>query len=907
MAKTFLRLLLCGFAFLGWGKAAEFLPDPSSVQRYGPAYRCFQDGWIRVHIEGQPLERGRQHGHLLAPEILESIRVLALKYGPGKPQEGWERKRRLVRRLFLQGFDPEMRQEMKGIAEGAQEAGARLWHRALDEIDIATLNCVNELESLKDAPNVGPEDLEAFQGKAPIHAVNRPRRCNAFAAVGPATRDGRIVFGHVTMWDLYPGRCYNVWMEVVPTTGHRFVMQTSPGGMHSGMDFSINDAGILMSETTLAQTCFIQQGIPLACRIRRAEQYADSIDAVVSMLGTKSNGLSTSEWILADTKANEIALFTLGGQKTCLHRSSKNQWLGGAEGFYWSCNDDKDLEVRLETAERLDGKPSPAGAYEPCKRDQIWLETFQKHKGSIDEAFAREVLTRPELVAPISLDSKFTTSDLAKQLTAWAAFGPPSGEMRQPTPSEIRTFLEYRPMARHPWSLLRPDMPPPTGAPVVDLPAPLTPLSIPSAEPPLPPAWTGTLLPQTSKDLWLSTAFANYERIVALEKHLRKASGGTLSTTDRQRLGTELFYWRSVFELGSRAGTNRSLAQCSPATFDLNAFNLVTGKGVLLLHALHQILGSECFERCMNEFGRTHAGAEVSTEAFTAFMSRASNRDLSRFFTTWLNDTDLPRFQLGEVSSKQLPDGWITTLELQRNALGKGLVLPVSIRTQTGEVSASLRMEAITEHLQIHTDAAPLSVTVDPNFEVSRSGGTPFTVLSCENDLDQALIAYGTRNESQLNLDTARALQDALKHREFNQTVPILKDTEVSEEALATHHLFLVGRPDSNVLMERFQNALPVRFGPRSFKLGDETYAHPGTALLFATENPLQPRFSLVVAAGLGGESVINLVQGYQEEKFDYSPVLCVPYGRAPRVQVLPPPELFRVLSGSPSQGQPKP
>ena len=35
-----------------------FQPDPKSVQRYGPAYRYPQAGWIVLHIEGAPYERG---------------------------------------------------------------------------------------------------------------------------------------------------------------------------------------------------------------------------------------------------------------------------------------------------------------------------------------------------------------------------------------------------------------------------------------------------------------------------------------------------------------------------------------------------------------------------------------------------------------------------------------------------------------------------------------------------------------------------------------------------------------------------------------------------------------------------------------------------------------------------------
>src|SRR5262249_61581170 len=58
----------CGL--LHAAEPALFKPDPKSVQWYGPAYRYPQAGWIVLHVEGQPYERGYQHGRLMAPEIL---------------------------------------------------------------------------------------------------------------------------------------------------------------------------------------------------------------------------------------------------------------------------------------------------------------------------------------------------------------------------------------------------------------------------------------------------------------------------------------------------------------------------------------------------------------------------------------------------------------------------------------------------------------------------------------------------------------------------------------------------------------------------------------------------------------------------------------------------------------------
>src|SRR5262249_29116930 len=153
-------------------------------------------------------------------------------------------------------------------------------------IDLVALNAWPEVDTLDSALAATPTGLEGIcfpHQAAQPKAKPKPMRCSAFAANGPATRDGKIVFGHITMFHLYPCNFYNVWLDVKPAAGHRVLMQSYPGGIQSGMDYYINDAGILCLETTLAQTRFEIKGQTVASRIRKALQYADSIDKVVEI------------------------------------------------------------------------------------------------------------------------------------------------------------------------------------------------------------------------------------------------------------------------------------------------------------------------------------------------------------------------------------------------------------------------------------------------------------------------------------------------------------------------------------------------------------------------------------------------------------------------------------------------
>src|SRR5207302_2764556 len=125
MTRTLLPLLALTLLVPCPSAAADYQPDPAAVQRYGPGYRFPQAGWIVLHIEGQPYERGYQHGRLLAPEIAGYLRCFAATLCPKAPAEGWRSTRRLANALFVRRFEKEFLEEMKGIADGATAAGAR--------------------------------------------------------------------------------------------------------------------------------------------------------------------------------------------------------------------------------------------------------------------------------------------------------------------------------------------------------------------------------------------------------------------------------------------------------------------------------------------------------------------------------------------------------------------------------------------------------------------------------------------------------------------------------------------------------------------------------------------------------------------------------------------------------------
>lgn len=597
-------------------------PPAAAVRTFGPAYRYPADGWIYLHIEGQPYERGYQHGHLMAREIPEYLERCAAVLGAKAETESWDQLRTAANALFLRGFDREILEEMKGIAEGASDAGAKWLGRRIDLVDIVVANTTVELGELESAMRMTPTGLEGLHLEPPPY-YDRKRdsvldHCSAFAATGRATRDGKMVIGQVTWWPLTLAEQTNVMLDILPAAGHRMIMQSYPGGIESGTDWYQNDAGMVLTETTIRQTPFHAAGTPVAFRARTAIQYGGNVDEIVSRLGTSNNGLYTNEWIIGDGKNNEIAMYELGTHRTRLWRSSKNEWFAGTEGFYWGNNNAKDLGVQLEYL------PDPQGAPEyvpfvPRVRDMAWQDLYHKYLGQIDEQFGFLAFRTAPLVSAGTMDAKIATAGMASNLMLWAAIGKPNQREWEPSAQDRKEYAKndglypsgYRLFRGEPSEGLRSIIQENEKARVAAKPAEQKPDNKPAGQPDTskpdnqPDAnkpenklaektsckdrlWRGWLLPSTEADIWFVAGSAAYH--------------GDLQSDDLDRM----------MQVRRAAYRRLKLAADDPE----ERFHLEQTKGVLFLDALRRRLGDEPFLKLMREYFAANTTRTVTAQSF---------------------------------------------------------------------------------------------------------------------------------------------------------------------------------------------------------------------------------------------------------------------------------------------------
>ena len=99
---------------------------------------------------------------------------------------------------------------------------------------------------------------------------------------------------------------------------------------------------------------------------------------------------------------------------------------------------------------------------------------------------------------------------------------------------------------------------------------------------------------------------------------------------------------------------------------------------------------------------------------------------------------------------------------------------------------------------------------------------------------------------------TAQEETRAIKewHRQFRGEAPVKQDADVTDADLASHNLILWGDPQSNKVMARIADKLPVRWTAQGVQVGSHSFAaeHHVAALIFP--NPLNPKRYIVLNSG---------------------------------------------------------
>lgn len=402
------------------------------------AFKKELNGWLIVHLEGDPYQIGYQHGYLLADEIANKVVPNVKFYIEKVVGSSWSVFRDVVTKIHWAKTPEEYQQEIKGIVDGISAKGIS----GLDYIDITALN-----NWLQIAWSYLPWSKAKEMAQARLVDLT-PGACSAFIATGSATKDGSIVMAHNTWIDYVYGIYWNLILDIKPKKGNRILTQTCPGFIHSGPDWCMNSSGLMVTETTIAGFFgFDPEGIPETIRLRRAMQYANSIDEWLEIMIQGANGEYANDWLIGDAKTGEIACLELGIKNFKIWRKK--------DGYLFGSNIAQDPKLREEETKF----PYDDQNTSMASRWRRWEQLLRENYGQIDEELAKKMISDhydvslgkefpganticghieldergvppwefPAYYPCGAIDGKVMSSRLNKEWKMWCAFGHPCG------------------------------------------------------------------------------------------------------------------------------------------------------------------------------------------------------------------------------------------------------------------------------------------------------------------------------------------------------------------------------------------------------------------------------------------------------------------------------------------------
>jgi hypothetical protein len=827
------------------GDVTEMIPL-ERVRWEGPAFRYEDRGWIFVHVEGAPYARGRQFGKLVADEIAAYVGKLSIRRDAKDPAHGWGALRTLADALMLRRYDPELLEEMKGIADGAAAAGAEVHGRKVDFVDVVTMNSAIDLGQMESALPVTPSAVTGrtfLSAEDELAVPDRTHKCSSLTATGPATADGRPVFFQLFMWDGYTGVHFNVILDVVPEKGHRFVMQTFPGGIHSGTDFYMNDAGIVIGETTVLQTPFDAEGTPQSNRVRKAIQYASSIDEVAAILRERNNGMYTNDWTLADVKRDESAILLLGTARSRLWRSTDQPAPFGTPGFLWANNNARDAAVRREVAAQPEDAPYDS-AFTAWNRDVAFLRFYQERKGKIDVRSAVRLMASSPVNRPHACDGKVTDAQMAEKLVFMAHQGkvtlrekfPAAGSRRMPDLPGAVPHLTYGYATFSPVVIVEQLKAAHAARPAVKAHAPVATEAKAVADRHTftrDDLWRGSIFPATDADNWLVSGSAAYWQILRGLPEKAEERGAALA---RQLAGQRSRLAYVMAREPDVAATRGGVA------YDRYAPYLVPRiKGTFALHQLRLLAGNRAFFPFMKAFFARHRGQEVTTAQFLAAGRESLSRDVEADLRPWLDRTGLPD-PVPSVEVAPRGSEWRVTVRVKQPGEPYRLAAAVAVETSAKRFLWPITLEGATTSAVFTVPERPLRVVLDALADFPVATDRHYVFGSFAEDFASTLIVYGTGRQIEANHTLALRFQSVLADAFSEVLPPVVPDAALDEADLAAHDLFVLGDPRDNALLARLGAGLPVETGPGWFRFEGATYADARDGLYLALPSPFAAR-----------------------------------------------------------------
>lgn len=292
----------------------------------------------------------------------------------------------------------------------------------------------------------------------------------------------------------------------------------------------------------------------------------------------------------------------------------------------------------------------------------------------------------------------------------------------------------------------------------------------------------------------------------------------------------------------------------------------VEEREAFVCHILRRQLGDEAFFKLVKTYVdlRQKSNQALPTNRFQEFAENISGQSLDWFFDQWVNRTDLPRLKLENVTVSKDSENWqVRGCLVQMGDKTFRLPIEFALDTKKGREKQKVWVEKKTTDFKFRTLHEPRKLVVDPDYEVLKVQRMP-PRLWWYNDLDpEYMVIYGTLGEARAN--ESIAVQFARDDLGYGREI-VKADTDVNDADLKTKCIFLIGRPQTNKVAQKFKDNFPIKFDGAMFTWQGMTYDKPTQGLGQIIQNPNNAQGLIIMFAGLSPEVTLKL---YDLEWYD--------------------------------------
>jgi Peptidase family M1 domain len=164
--------------------------------------------------------------------------------------------------------------------------------------------------------------------------------------------------------------------------------------------------------------------------------------------------------------------------------------------------------------------------------------------------------------------------------------------------------------------------------------------------------------------------------------------------------------------------------------------SVVAGKGAWVVNMLRHVLGEPKFNELLRQYVKEYAGRGGSTAGFQKLAERIYGKELSWFFSEWIDTIGVPELQTGYVVFKT-PDGFRVSGSVTQDRDLFRMPLEIEVQTKGKTERGSIEVTGKSSTFDINTFTLPTRVVLDPENKILRdSKELQISVqLSLGNDL----------------------------------------------------------------------------------------------------------------------------------------------------------------------------